>query len=144
MVTKDVGYGLANVLRLSRDAENAVGLVVDQRQTGLAGDSQYTVAHPVHDVPEEGVRRGGGPACRAGAFGEGRAGVGTHPVRSGGSPSGRTKTRLGHHRGLHETDLNPLNKGQRLCPVPKLEFSHQVADSMEVRVTKLNRPITKL
>ena len=110
MIAEDVRQRLTDVVGLRRDAEDAVGLVVDEGQRAVAGNGEHAVPHAVHDVPEERVvdRR---PTRR--------------PRRTGrtsvaGGPSGKARTRLGHHDGLHEADLNPLKKGQRLCPMLNL------------------------
>src|SRR5687767_11167894 len=135
VIAKDAGNGLTDVVGLSRDAEDSVGLIVDEGQAGVAGNGEHTVPHAGHDVAIERVsrpRRARRPPP-----------VRTHVVRAGGSPSGRTWTRLGHYGGLHKTDLNPLSKGQRLCPMQNPEIGQQVADSRGVRVKKLNRSITK-
>ena len=55
MIVQDVRQRLTEIVGARVDAEDPVGLVVDERQPPVAGDRQHAVAHARHDVPEEGV-----------------------------------------------------------------------------------------
>jgi hypothetical protein len=48
-------HRLTEIARLRLDPEDAIRLVVDQRQPAIERNREDTIAHPRHEVPEEGV-----------------------------------------------------------------------------------------
>jgi hypothetical protein len=87
------------VVGATLDPENAVGLVVDNRECAIAIQRQYAVAHACDHMPEERVLHGAGTAgWRAGTLHGGR------PRRPAGShPTARLRHRdlLHGSRSLH-------------------------------------------
>ena len=99
------------------DAEDAVGLVVDERQPAVARNGQHAVAHAGHDVPEERVvdrrRAARGRPRAAGRTVVARRRIARREARDATWPL-RTDS-------MKQTSAHS-GKGQRLCPVPNLAY----------------------
>jgi hypothetical protein len=90
VIFQDRGNRLTDVVSLCGHAEDAIRLVVDESEPGIAGDGEHAIAHPGHDVSIERVARDSGSS--------GSTGTCAHLTLAGGTPSGSARTRLGHHR----------------------------------------------
>ena len=98
MVAQNVGDRPPEIGPARRDPENAVRLVVDEREKALAGQREDTVPHACHDVPEERVVHIAGLS----RYRRGDWSPGPWARPSGRRrPAYRAATRLGHQGVVH-------------------------------------------